>query len=307
MNRTVLAILTLCVASSAAAGGQVTASEFVGAARSAALTVVLDDSASAELEANLSVIEESAAARLEEESSALGSPGLMTLSRRNQNQYDFELPTADEDPEVSRAVDGARQTLSHYGVYGRLVSAVGEDAANQMWEPITRMTADSLRDALDRDLAKMRRFEKKFGPRAPRLNALEVGLNFVLQRLPGFRPTEENGPGRLEVIAAYDAAYLTVVDDEPELISTAGFGLRCYMFGDGWGERDGLAGVLRPAYLALGMLVAPDADGALLWPWQGDSRLGAFVTWGELKLAYVGGDEQRFMVSREFEAIPWLF
>ncbi len=137
--------------------------------------------------------------------------------------------------------------------------------------------------------------------------ALEVGVNFLLQRVPGFYPTDEKGPGPLEVVASYDAAYLTVVDEEPELISTAGFGIRYYLLGDGWGEEDGLTGFLKPGYFSLGVLIVPEEDGALVWPWWGEERLGGFFTWGELKLAYVGGDEDRFMVGRELQMIPWLF
>lgn len=111
----------------------------------------------------------------------------------------------------------------------------------------------------------------------------------------------------LEVVASYDAAYLTVVDEEPELISTAGFGIRYYLLGDGWGEEDGLTGFLKPGYFSLGVLIVPEEDGALVWPWWGEERLGGFFTWGELKLAYVGGDEDRFMVGRELQMIPWLF
>ncbi len=311
MRTLILTAALLCAVSLAVASEPVTMVDFVGAVREAAGKAGLagaEPDRSEELEANLVIIEASGIDPLsvEEAAANLHRPGLMTLSRQHRAQYAFGSLAAHDVSRLRVAIDRVRQIANDY-IYESLSTAVGDAAADEIFQPLTDYHRAILSESLGHNLEKMRRFEKKFGPRAPRLNALEVGVNFLLQRVPGFYPTDEKGPGPLEVVASYDAAYLTVVDEEPELISTAGFGIRYYLLGDGWGEEDGFTGFLKPGYFSLGVLVAPEEDGVLVWPWQGEERLGGFFTWGELKLAYVGGDEDRFMVSREFQTIPWLF
>jgi len=311
MRALILVVTLLCVASLTIAGEPATMADFVGAVREAAGSAglaVAEPDRSEELEVNLAIIEVSGVDPLsvEEVAANLCRPGLMTLSRRNRAQYAFGSLAAHELSRLQVATDRVRQIANDY-IYESLSFAVGEATADGIFEPLTDYHRAILSESLGHNLEKMRRFEKKFGPRAPRLNGLEVVVNLFLQPVPGFYPTDEKGPGPLEIVASYDTAYLTVVDEEPELISTAGFGIRYYLLGDGWGEEDGFTGFLKPGYLSLGVLVAPEEDGALVWPWQGEERLGGFLTWGELKLAYVGGDEDRFMVSREFQMVPWLF
>lgn len=311
MRTLILTVTLLCVVSLTIASEPATMADFVGAVREAAGSAglaVAEPDRSEELEANLAIIEASGVDPLsvEEVAANLCRPGLMTLSRRNRAQYAFGSLAAHELSRLQVAIDRVRQIANDY-IYESLSTAVGEATADGIFKPLTDYHRAILNESLGHNLEKMRRFEKKFGPRAPRLNALEVGVNFLLQRVPGFYPTDEKGPGPLEIVASYDTAYLTVVGEEPELISTAGFGIRYYLLGDGWGEEDGLTGFLKPGYFSLGVLVAPEEDGALVWPWHGEERLGGFLTWGEFKLAYVGGDEDRFMVSREFQMVPWLF
>ncbi|MCK4511002.1 hypothetical protein KAW64_04645 [bacterium] len=308
--------LLLCLVSLAPASEPATMSDLVGAMRDAADVSGLAErylTVSEELEAELIVIEAAGidSVSVEEVADALHRPGLMTLSRQRSHRYALDAPAAWEHTRVQEAIDRVSQiaNVEMEELLSEKIDSgeIDDEAVDEMYKPLTDYQRSILSASLKRDLEKMRRFEKKFGPRAPRLNALEVGLNFVCQRLPGFYPTDEAGPGPFEIVASYDPAFLTVVEEKPELISTAGFGIRYYLFGDGWGEEEGLAGMLKPGYFSLGVLVAPEEDGALLWPWQGESRIGGFATWGNLKVAYIGGDEDRYMVSREFEAIPWLF
>jgi hypothetical protein len=309
MRRLTLLVLLLSVPSLISASEPVTMSDFVGAAREVAEKVGLeqrDPERSEELENNLSAIEGTGVDLLPVAQVAAGllQPGPMMLSRSKRDEYGASLLG---QPYLKDAVDRVQQIIN--GEYRTYQTAAGREAASELdgiMGPLTAYHKALLDKSLEIDREKLRRFEKKFGPNAPKLNALEVGLNFIAQRFPGFRPNDR-GPGAWEVIAAYDTGYLTLVDEEPAVVSTAGFGLRYYLLGNGWGEADGLAGMLKPGHASAGVLLAPNEDGALLWPWQGEERIGGFVTWGALKLAYVGGDEERFMVSREFQAIPWLF
>lgn len=99
---------------------------------------------------------------------------------------------------------------------------------------------------------------------------------------------------------------MTFVEGQARMVSLSEFGLRGYLFGEKWG-RKGRIGLLRPAFWTMGLAVASGEDGALKWPWKGETRLGGFVSWGELKVAHVAGDNQRLLVSRQFQLVPWAF
>ena len=302
----------LCVVVLSASSEAATMADFVSSTREAAVRsglIARAQGMSEQLESNLAIIEASGIDPLsvKEVAAGLHRPGLMALSRQNSLEYLLGPPTGDEHVRLQAAVDRIRQIANEH-IYESLVEAVGDEAANELFLPLTEYHRAILSESLEHDLKKMRRFEKKFGPRAPKLNAVEVVVNLVAQRLPGFYPTEEEGPGPLEIVASYEPAFLTLVDEELELISTVEFGIRYYLLGDGWGEDYGLTGMLKPGYFSLGVLVASEEDGTLLWPLDDPNpRVGGFVSWGAVKLGYLGGDEARFVVSREFEAIPWLF
>ena len=42
-------------------------------------------------------------------------------------------------------------------------------------------------------------------------------------------------------------------------------------------------------------------------PWRGKSRYGVFLGWGELKVAYLAGTDQRLLVTQQFQLVPWVF
>ena len=183
---------------------------------------------------------------------------------------------------------------------------VPRDEVRSLLRAYDALDAKLLAGALDRTLARLGRYERKFGPGAPRLNAIEVLLNYSVQTLPGFRYDPVKGPGPWEIVASYTTAYFTYTNSAPEVVSASEFGLRHYNFREGWGK-GGLRGYLKPGHLAFGMAVAGEKDGPLVWPGRGDTRLGGFFAWGDLKVAYVGGNNSRWLVTQQFQIIPLVF
>ena len=166
-----------------------------------------------------------------------------------------------------------------------------------------------VRGTRDAALDRLGRYERKLGPTSPKLNGAEVLLNYVAQRfLPVFRPTPLGGPSPWEVIASYAPGYVTFGDSTTSVmpVSASEFGLRFYLFGDAFGKT-GWAGVLMPSYFSFGVLTASDRNGALVWPWRGRERSGAFVSWGSIKVGYIDRDRGTWLFSRQFQAVPFLF
>lgn len=167
----------------------------------------------------------------------------------------------------------------------------------------------SLLTARDNAVRRLANYERKLGPASVRLNGPEVLLNYAAQRwVPGFQPTPLGGPSPWEVVLSYSPAYVTFGEGESGIVpvSAAEFGLRFYLFGDGFGK-SGLAGVFLPGYFSFGMLTASDRNGALVWPWRGRERSGAFVSWGSIKIGYIDRDRGTWLFSRQFQAIPFVF
>jgi hypothetical protein len=170
-------------------------------------------------------------------------------------------------------------------------------------------TAHSLLVVAARDaaLARLRRYERKLGPTSARLNAPEVLLNYAAQRwVPGFGPKPLSGPSPLELVASYVPTYATIVDRRLQAVSASEFGVRWYMFGEKFGA-EGVRGLLLPSYWSAGALVVGDRNGALVWPWDGRTRTGAFVSWGAIKVGHVGGRRGEWIVSRQIQIIPFIF
>jgi hypothetical protein len=157
---------------------------------------------------------------------------------------------------------------------------------------------------------RLERYQVKYGPGSPRLNWVEVGLNALFQSTGPFRPNHQ-GPSPNELLTAYDTGWGTVADDKAQAVSTLEVGWRRYDLGWREGERNGLAAILRPRYLSVGLVVAEERDGALRWPLNRladrTTRLGPFLSLGDLKVAYLFGPESRLMLSRQVQLLPNLF
>ena len=183
-----------------------------------------------------------------------------------------------------------------------LEPVVGEDSTDRLLAPLEAFNFARRNQSIATSLEKLRRFERKFGPDSPRLNFVEVILNYGAQWLPGFAPNGDGWPGALEVVASYVPTYLTVADGSGRAVSVAELGLRRYLWG-----RDFGTSVFKPAYFSVGLAVAGERDRVLASPWRGDARVGAFFGWGGAKLAYVGGREKRLMITRQMQVVPWVF
>ncbi len=183
---------------------------------------------------------------------------------------------------------------------------VSDDSTDALLAPLRDFNTARLGESLAQSLEKLRRYEKKYGPQSPKLNAAEVALNFVAQSVPPFRPSADGWPSAFEVIASYVPTYLTEHDGRVQAWTVLEAGLRRYSFGEGWGK-SGWEGVIRPGHVSAGLAVVNGGAGALGEPWRGDNRLGAFFAWGSAKFAVVGGDGPRFLITRQVQVLPFVF
>jgi hypothetical protein len=154
------------------------------------------------------------------------------------------------------------------------------------------------------------RYERKYGPASPRLNYLEVGLNYAAQFVPGFKSTESGGPSPLEIIASYNSLSLKLNDSTSataNMVSTGRLGLRIYFFGEAWGQEGRIMHFLSPAHASLGLMSMGPQDDPLQRAWGRGYRLGPFVSWGDLFAGYVGGSNHGLVVGTNKFIIPRVF
>jgi hypothetical protein len=187
----------------------------------------------------------------------------------------------------------------------RTPAPVSNDSVDLLLAPYDALQRLQLERAIGSSLEKLNRYERKYGPDAPQLNIVEVGLNYLAQWVPQFTPTADGWPSRLEIVASYVPTYLTSVDQRARPVTVAELGLRSYLWKRGWGGSTG--SVLRPGYLSYGLAIAGERDGAFVSPIAGERRLGAFVGWGQLKIAVIGGSEPRVLFTRQMQIVPWVF
>jgi len=154
------------------------------------------------------------------------------------------------------------------------------------------------------------RYEVKYGPGSPKLNFVEVLLNTFVQSTKPFRPNHD-GPSPNELLLGYSTSWGTVSDDKAQAVSTLEVGWRRYNLDWHAGTARGWSALLRPRYVAGGVAMAEARDGALRWPLNGaadqTTRVGPFLSFGDLKVAYLFGPESRFLVSRQVQLLPNLF
>lgn len=242
-----------------------------------------------------------AALRLRE-LTATGAATLPAVARLRQGEYHDILRTPLDS---AMAILGSRLRGSDMRP---VVKAALGDTANTTFFTVTE-TARLMfvREARDRSLMRLAHYERKLGLQSPKLNGVEVLLNYAAQRwVPGFAATVTKGPSPLEVITSYVPTYGTYANKTFVAASASEFGIRHYMFGSDWGAT-GWRGLLRPAYVSAGLLVASNRAGALVAPWDGSSRSGAFIGWGETKVAWVPGRTGALLITRQVQFIPFAF
>lgn len=164
-----------------------------------------------------------------------------------------------------------------------------------------------LMSARDRTLQRLANYERKLGPSSPKLNGVEVLLNYAAQRwVPGFRGSPIGGPSPWEVVTAYVPTYATIAGSRLVPAAASEVGLRHYNFSRTWGV-GGWRNLIRPPYVSIGAAVASDRPGTLTLPWEDKSRVGAFIGWGAVKLAWVPGRNGQVMITRQLQVVPFAF
>ncbi len=235
--------------------------------------------------------------RLRDLATPAPNPGLKGVLRLG------ELP-----PGASPKAESADSALEDVKLFlGTFVQPLLRDHApprfQSLMDPAFAIIDTQATRALEGSEKRLANYERKFGPRSVPMNALEAGLYvLVMQRVPGFGPSAECGPGPWELVAAYSPVYVTISDKTLSSTSIAEAGFRYYLFGAQWAQ-SGLKGLLRPAWFSFGAALASERDGSLRSPFQGTSRVGGFLAWGDLKLAVLGGPHPRLLVSRQFQLI----
>ncbi|BAH37261.1 hypothetical protein GAU_0219 [Gemmatimonas aurantiaca T-27] len=197
--------------------------------------------------------------------------------------------------------------LAEQSVRRPLAGAAGAARTRELFLPVDAFNSARRRQSLAESLERLRRFERKYGPEAPTRNIVEVGLNYAAQWLPLFGPRPDESPSRLELSAAYVPTWISMPRKgiRSDAVSVAEAGLRVYIWKPGWGGDAG--GVLRPGHVTVGALVAGAHDGALESPFQGNSRFGAYVAWGNAKIGFIGGRDSRILLTRKVQLLPWTF
>ena len=160
---------------------------------------------------------------------------------------------------------------------------------------------------------KLRRYEVKYGPASPRLNAVEVVLNYAGQLwIPGLRPSTDGWPSPFELVASYRTTELTATQAENEklsvrMVAATQLGLRRYNFGEAWGVGGPLHRLLKPADASAGLFLMGPADEPLSRTWGSQTRAGAFIGWGTMHAGYVFGTHPRFVIGTGKQVLPYLF
>lgn len=218
------------------------------------------------------------------------APSLSARAHREQRRYPAELGLAiDTIKRVANSVLTA-SSISPVLQHSIVELMQAEDAEGLAW-----------------DLDTLKQFERKFGPGSAKLNGVEVLASYLLQRLPAFGVSAAGRPGPLEPVIAYAPSYMSRSAGKTRMIGVTEVGLRRYIFANGWGARTGRFAWLKPAYTSFGVAIAGRSDEPMTAPWQGASRFGAFVGWGAIKVAYLAGDDQRLLVTQQFQLVPWVF
>jgi len=233
-------------------------------------------------------------------------PSFRAIARWEPDRYDLRVEPKFFDDVILMSGVASNQLAD------AITQKLGVVETDRLLARIDTLHGAVLATAKAQNLEKLRRYEIKYGPKSPRLNAPEVGLNYLAQRLPGFGPTSDGWPGTLEMVATYSTTELTVVrngdnDLRGRVVSASHFGVRKYQFGEGWGNGGGLTGILKPAHVAAGATLMGPTDRVLGSPFKRGRRMGGFVSWGDVLVGFVGGPERRVLLSRNLKVIPYLF
>ena len=233
-------------------------------------------------------------------------PGLLGRAKERQRTYDYRLP--DSLPAVLDTIVMVVNGEMRRALAGRAT----EEEVARIRAPFDSLLDAQLSRSLQESAEKLRRFEIMYGPGSVRLNMLETGLNYLAQWVPGFGVDPIAGPRPFEIVAAYAPSYFTFRDADARMVSAAEAGIRMYMFGKRDKATSGeaasrLDAILRPRHVAAGWAFTGPEDVPLQNPWKSRSRSGPFVSWGDIKIAYMTGTDARFLVTRQLRFVPLVF
>jgi len=269
--------------------------------------VKLDPGDSADLSRSLAVID-SAAGCLK---GASFGAGYQVILRAKGTGYWLGVKSLmTSDPELYRALQFVKRTANDDEMDSTLTAA----GRSGLTSPVFELQENQLKESINQSREKLGRYQKKYGPNSARLNLAESAFNFFVFRNVALFRTGDDGPGPLEFIASYSTAYVTAYDAKAQkmakdlpVVSAFELGLRYYFLGKGWGEEGFWNGIKRPGYVTAGLMTAGDTPGFLIWPLRGKQSYGVFASWGGLKAGYMGGNEHRIVLSRQFQIVPYLF
>lgn len=219
--------------------------------------------------------------------------------RRNENHS----PTSAVPPRLAL---GLRQT--HVGLRGAYVARGAPAPAIDSILTPTRELQESFRGvaAVDAE-SRLNRYEIKYGPGAPPLNAVEVLANFALQWVPGFR-AGPSGPGPLEMIASYSTSGATAENasvNSIHLVSTTRVGVRVYDFSGQNGKS--IVDALRPAEFSFGWAAIAGENAPLQAPLARTLRGGGFLGVGPLYAALTMVRGKQLVIGASGQLVPYVF
>ena len=99
---------------------------------------------------------------------------------------------------------------------------------------------------------------------------------------------------------------MATVEGEGKVVSVVELGLRHYNFSYDSDVKSGIRSYLTPRYWTAAFAIGDGEDGALRMPFRREPRLGAALSWGDLKVAYLHDQDERWrlLVSRQFQLLP---
>ena len=175
--------------------------------------------------------------------------------------------------------------------------------------PLSALHAATLRMSQAWNEEKLRRFELKYGPDAPTLNALEVLLNYGAQWIPPLAPRKDGAPNPLEIVAAYRTLDVAVAEgmDTARMVATVQLGVRRYFWNAEWGTGSRWQRLLRPRHASAGVILLGPSEKPFVRAWGPDHRRGVFLGWGALHAAYVLESPRRILVGTGKQLVPYAF
>lgn len=213
--------------------------------------------------------------------------------RREQNMPDDRLFLAQLGIVLRQTHVGLRQALRDAGATPGVLDPILTPTRELQvaFENVARVDVER----------RLRRYEIKYGPGSPPLNGIEVLANYALQWVPGFGPGRD-GPGPLELVAAYSTSSVTADDASVKtvrLTSATRVGVRFYRFN----EKDAFL----PRNFSLGWSGIAGTTAPLQAPLARTLRGGGFVGAGPMFAALTFVRGRQLVIGASSQLVPYVF